>query len=240
MSPARFRGECRTVEISAGFEWLRHGWLMFAAHPAVWIGCSIVMLTVMLAVNIVPLLGQLAVNVLLPVLVAGLLQLCRDLGDDTPGNISALFAGFRHNASALITVGAIYTAGIFGIAFLAFLLVSGGVIGGVITGRVGGFGIALGSMMLAALLVFALSVPVILAAWFAPALVYFHDMAPFDAMKASFAAGVKNWAAMVVFALLLSIGAFFALLPLGLGMLVFLPIVAGAVYASYRDLFIES
>jgi uncharacterized membrane protein len=134
-------------------------------------------------------------------------------------------------------VGVIYVAGVFGIAFIAFLLISGGVLGGVITGKVAGVGIALGGVMLAGLLVMVLSVPVIMATWFAPALVFFHDMKPVDAMKASFAAGVKNWLAMSIFGIILMVMAFFAMLPIGLGLLLLLPVFSGAVYASYRDIF---
>jgi uncharacterized membrane protein len=83
-----------------------------------------------------------------------------------------------------------------------------------------------------------LSIPVIMATWFAPALVYFHDMKPVDAMKASFAAGVRNWLPMSVFGVILVVAAFFAMLPIGMGMMLLLPIFCGAVYASYRDIFV--
>ena len=237
--PAPFTGASREVDLGASFEWLHHGWAMFIAHPGIWIGSAVLFLVLLLAISIVPLFGQIAVNLLLPVFAAGLLQLCRRQSEEQMPEIADLFAGVRHNAGPLVMVGVIYTAGIFGIAFLAFLLVSGGIIGGAVTGRVAGFGITLGSVMIAALLVFVLSIPVIMATWFAPALVFFHDMKAGEAMKASFAAGARNWLAMSIFGLFLSVGGFFAMLPLGLGMLVFMPIMSGAVYASYRDMFIE-
>jgi uncharacterized membrane protein len=137
-------------------------------------------------------------------------------------------------------VGVFFAAGIFGIAFIAFLLVSGGVLGGVVTGKVAGVGIALGGVMLAGLLVMVLSVPVIMATWFAPALVFFHDMQPLDAMKASFAAGAKNLLPMLIFGVFLVVALFFAMLPVGMGLLLLLPVVSGAVYASYRDIFMGS
>jgi hypothetical protein len=45
--------------------------------------------------------------------------------------------------------------------------------------------------MLAGLLVMVLSVPVIMATWFAPALVFFHDMKPADAMRPALMPGLK-------------------------------------------------
>ena len=135
-------------------------------------------------------------------------------------------------------VGLFFALAVFSIAFLAFLLVSGGILGGTVTGRVAGFGIAFGGVMLAGLLVLMLSIPVIMATWYAPFLVFLHDMAPLDAMKASFVAGYKNWLAMVIFGIFLVVALFFAMLPLGLGMVLLLPVFSGAVYASYRDIFV--
>lgn len=238
LAPAPFTGECREVDPGACFDWLRQGWNMFMAHPAIWLGCAVLMLVSLLAVSIVPLFGQLAVNMLLPMYAAGLLQICRHQSEEDEPQIADLFAGFRHNAGQLVTVGLVYTAGVFGLAFFAFLLVSGGVLGGVITGRVGGLGIAFGSVVLAGGLVFLLSVPIIMATWFAPALVYFHDMKAIPAMKASFAAGLKNWMATLVFGILLMVAMFFAMLPLAIGMLLVLPVFSGAAYASYKDIFV--
>ncbi len=238
VAPAPFTGECREVDPGAVFDWLRHGWASFMDHPAIWLGSAVLMVVMLLSISIVPLFGQLAVNMLLPMFAAGLLQICRHQAEENEPQIGDLFAGFRHNAGSLVTVGLIYTAGVFGVAALGVLLVSGGVLGGVVTGRVGGVGIALGGVMLAGLLVLILSLPVIMATWFAPALVYFHDMKPVPAMKASFAAGMKNWLAMSVFGVLLMVAMFFALLPLAIGMLLLLPVFSGAAYASYKDIFV--
>ena len=227
LAPAPFTGECREVDIGACFDWLRQGWAIFAGNPGAWIGSTVLLLVILLAISIVPVFGQ----------IAGLLQLCRVQSDGGQAEIVDIFIGFRKNAGPLVMVGVIYVAGVFGIAFIAFLLVSGGILGGVVTGKVAGVGIAFGGVMLAALLVLILSIPVIMATWFAPALVFFHHMKPVDAMKASFEAGVKNWMAMGFFGIILMIMAFFAMLPIGLGLLLLLPVFSGAVYASYRDIF---
>ncbi len=210
---------------------------MFAGNPGAWIGSTVLLLVILLAISIVPVFGQLGANLLLPLFGAGLLQLCRVQSEGGQAEIVDIFIGFRKNAGPLVMVGVIYVAGVFGIAFVAFLLVSGGILGGVITGKVAGVGIAFGGVMLAALLVMILSIPVIMATWFAPALVFFHHMKPLDAMKASFEAGIKNWLAMSFFGIMLMIMAFFAMLPIGLGLLLLVPVFSGAVYASYRDIF---
>jgi len=236
---ATFRGDSREVDPAACFQWFLTGWTMFIANPGVWIGSTVLLMVMVLAIAIVPVFGQIAVNLLLPVFAGGLVLMSRRQAVGEQAEIADLFAGFRHNAGGLVMVGVFYTAGIFGIAFITALLVGGGVLGGVVTGRVAGFGIALGGMMLAGLLVFLLSIPVIMATWFAPALVFFHGMEPVPAMKASFAAGVRNWLPMLIFGSILGVALFFATLPAGLGFLLLVPVFSGAVYASYRDIFVE-
>ncbi|MCG2575990.1 hypothetical protein LZ012_03150 [Dechloromonas sp. XY25] len=240
MAPARFTGESREVDPGACFDWLRQGWAMFLVNPGIWIGTTVLLLVILMAISIVPLFGQIAAHLLVPLFGAGMFRVCRHISDNEEPEIADLFAGFRHQAGQLVMVGVFFAAGVFGIAFMAFLLVSGGVLGGGITGKVAGFGIALGGVMLAGLLVLVLSIPVIMATWYAPALVFFHDMKPLDAMKASFAAGAKNWLPMCIFGVFLLVALFFAMLPVGMGLLLLLPVFSGAVYASYRDIFMGS
>ena len=237
LAPAPFDGNSRVVDPGACFDWLRHGWAIFLVNPGVWIGSTVLLLIILMAISIVPFFGQIAAHLLIPLFGAGMLQLCRHLSEGKRAEISDLFIGFRQNAGPLVMVGVFFVLGVFGIAFIGFLLVSGGVLNGEVTGRVASFGIAIGGIMLAGLLVMVLSVPVIMATWFAPALVFFHNMQPIPAMKASFEAGAKNWLAMAVFGVFLVVALFFAMLPLGLGLLLLLPVVSAAVYASYRDIF---
>jgi uncharacterized membrane protein len=237
MAPAPFDGDSREVDPGACFDWLAQGWATFMAHPGIWLGSSVLVLVMLMAISIVPLFGQVAAHLLLPLFGAGLLQICRTIADEREPQIPELFSGFRSRAGQLVMVGVYFAVGMFGIAFLAFLLISGGVLGGAVTGQVGGFGITFGGVMLAGLLVLVLSVPVVMSVWFAPALVYFHGMQPLAAMKASLAAGMKNWLAMMIFGIFLVVAGFFAMLPIGLGLLLLLPVFSAAVYASYRDIF---
>ena len=238
MAPAPFTGESREVDAGACFDWLRQGWAMFVINPGIWIGATVLLLVMLMAISIVPIFGQIAAHLLVPLFGAGMFRVCRRISDNEEPAIADLFAGFHHQAGQLVMVGVFFALGIFGIAFLAFLLVSGGVLGGIVTGKVAGFGIALGGVMLAGLLVMVLSIPVIMATWYAPALVFLHDMKPIPAMKASFNAGATNWLPMVIFAVFLVVSLFFAMLPLGLGLILLLPVFSGAVYASYRDIFV--
>ncbi|MCL2635389.1 MAG: DUF2189 domain-containing protein [Betaproteobacteria bacterium] len=237
LQPAPFTGDSREVDAGACFDWLQQGWLLFLANPGVWIGCTVLLLVILSAISVVPLFGWVAAHLLAPLFGAGMFQVSRQLARGDEAQIADLFIGFRHNAGPLVMVGVIFAASVFGIAIMAYLLVKVGIFGGAITGSVAGFGITFGGIMLAGLLVMVLSVPVIMATWYAPVLVLFHDMKPGAAMRASFAAGARNWVAMVIFGIFLIVALFFAMLPFGLGLLLLLPIFSGAVYASYRDIF---
>ena len=127
-------------------------------------------------------------------------------------------------------------------ALLVMVLIGGSVAGGIAFGAAGqpalGAGIGFGGMFLAGLLTLLLGVPLVMAMWFAPALVYFNDMPPVAALRASIAANLKNWLVMTIFSLFLLVLTFFAALPMGLGFLVLLPVMFGALYASYKDIFL--
>ena len=93
-------------------------------------------------------------------------------------------------------------------------------------------------MMLSVLLPAVLSVPLMMALWFAPALVLFNRMSPLGALRASFDACLKNTLPFLIYGLILMVLAFFATLPALLGYLLLIPVVSGSVYAAYRDIFL--
>ena len=90
------------------------------------------------------------------------------------------------------------------------------------------------------LFLLVLSVPLLMALWFAPALVVFNKMPALEALKASFEACLKNAFPLGAFGLMLMLLAVFAALPAGLGVLVLFPVLIGANYASYRDVFVAN
>lgn len=236
MVPSGFSGASREVDPGACFIWLRQGWAIFVGNLGVWIGSTAVLMVLVFAANLVPVFGQFAVNLLLPVFAGGIVCMCDHQQNGGQAEIADLFAGFQHNSGRLVIVGVIFAAGVFGLAAIAFKVISGGAIGSVITGRLAGFGIALSAVMLASIAVFILSIPVIMATWFAPLLIFLHDMEPLAAMRASFVAGARNWLTMAVFGVMLVVALFIAMAPLLLAMAMLITVLSGATYASYQDI----
>ena len=86
---------------------------------------------------------------------------------------------------------------------------------------------------------FALLLPLFMALWFAPALALFHQQGPAEAMKGSFVACLRNILPSLVYGAIGFMLAIVASIPFGLGWLVLGPVIAGSLYASYRDIFFE-
>jgi uncharacterized membrane protein len=235
-----FNGNSRVVPAGNAFDWLRQGWALFVVNPGVWIAMTIVLLVVVFALNIVPLVGTLAANLLTPLLGAGVLLACQKADSGQMPEITDLFAGFKRNTSGLLVLGVIYMAAMLLILVVVVLLGGGSLASGLMMGRAAGVGLALGGMLLAMLLTLALSVPLCMALWFAPALVFFNNMPPVEAAKASFNACLKNTLPFLVYGLIVMVLMFFAALPVLLGFLVLVPVLAGSIYASYRDIFVAN
>lgn len=240
ISAPAFDGESRTVPPGNAFEWLRQGWAMFIVNPGVWIAMMVILIVIFLGLSIVPLIGQFAANLLTPVLGAGMLVACQKLSNNEAIEIPDLFAGFKQNTGNLVMLGVLYMAGMLAIFAIVALLGGGSLAGGMMLGRGAGLGMAMGGMLLAMLLSLALSVPLFMAIWFAPSLVLFNNMLPVPALKASFNACLKNMVPFLVYGLITLVLCFFAALPIGLGFLVLGPVLAGSVYASYRDIFVAT
>ena len=120
--------------------------------------------------------------------------------------ISHLFAGFRSTTAPLITIGGIYLVGqvlILGV----FMLVGGDVLMGLLLEgkRVDENELksVSGDMLSASLVALMLSIPLMMAAWFAPLLVIFNDMPALDAMRLSFVACLKNIIAFQIYGITL-------------------------------------
>lgn len=232
-----FRLEGRAVDAGRSVEWLKRGWETFLKNPGMWIAVTVVAGVIMIVLAMVPLLGQLAANFVGLLFAAGLLLGCKSLAEGGDFRMDHLFAGFKQNTGNLVMVGIFYLVGLVVIAGVTFLIGGGAAFSGAMMGHVAGAGMAVGGFFLAMLVALALMVPLAMAVWFAPALVVFRDVAPLEAMKASFAVCLKNLVPFLVYGVILFVLFFVAAIPFGLGLLVLLPVVIGAQYASYVDLF---
>lgn len=230
-----FIADGRSVAAGNGVNWISGGWELFKKAPGVWIGLTIVYIVVMMVLGMIPLVN-LALSLLAPVFIGGIMLGCKALDDGEDLSVGHLFAGFSNNFGNLILVGVIYLVGFIAIGLIVGVIAAVGVG----AAAMGGGKVALIPMLLAALIALLLFVPLAMATWFAPALVLFHELAPFVAMKASFFACIKNFLPFLLYGLVVLVLAIVATIPLGLGWLVLIPVLMASMYTGYRDMFIGS
>jgi len=231
----------RGVPAGRGWNWIAEGWGLFKNAPGIWIAIIVVFFVIFVVLALIPFIGSLALSLLFPVFGAGFLIGCRALDEGGELELKHLFEGFSQRFGPLIAVGALYLAASIAIFFVAMLItgaslfalfMSGGSQNAVPAG-------ALAGLALAVLVMLALSIPVMMAVWFAPALVVFHDLGPVDAMKDSFLGCLRNVVPFLVYGIVLTLAAIIATIPLGLGWLVLGPVIAASVYTSYRDIYLS-
>ncbi len=234
---ANFDAAGRTVAAGRGWDWIAEGFALFRRQPGLWILTAVLLGAVFVAFSMIPLLGSLANALLFPIFGAGLILGCKALDQGGTLELTHLFAGFKHRTGDLVLVGVFNLVGWVVIALALIAVVGGGVFMALLRGGTSGASISILSMLIAMLLVAGLSVPLYMATWFAPALIVLHDLAPAAALKASFYACLKNWLPFLVYGVVLLVLGLAAAIPLGLGYLVLVPVLAASVYTSYRDIF---
>ena len=239
-----FDGRSRAVPAENAIEWFKQGWALFLVNPAMWVAITLLTLLVFIGVQIVPWIGNLAAYLMTPLLLAGLVQAAHKSAKGEKLEIGDMFVGFRVNSRHLVQIGVLYMVGMLVILMIGVMIGGGSMAGGLLVGQVAGVGtgtgVALGGMMLSLLVTLLLTVPLMMGMWFAPALVLFNGMEAVDALKASFSANLKNLVPMLVYSICVLVLAFFAALPAGLGFFVLVPVLAGSIYAQYRDIFVAN
>lgn len=235
--------EPRENPAGAGVDWIGEGWRLFAKAPLMWIVAILVIAVIGVVANIVPFVGHVAFHISQPVFVAGLMVACRSLETGGEFEIEHVFAGFKRNFGNLVVVGLISLAAAI-VLFLVFMVFAGfGMVMAFATGDVQDAWPAIMasgiSIVFGALVVLLLAIPLMMLYWFAPALVILHDMAPMAALKASFRGCMRNIVPFLVYGIVMTLLFFVAVIPLGLGLLVWFPVLAASTYAAYRTIYTE-
>jgi hypothetical protein len=236
-------GAPRNVEAGRGTAWWTEGWALFTKNAGLWIVLGLILLVVFIVLSFIPFIGWLATSLLVPVFIGSWMLAARKVETGGTLEVGDLFTAFKGpQMTPLLVLGALLLAGSIVIALVVGMLGFGAAAGMVASGSAGsagGIAAAAGAGMLAFLVMMALGVLVAMAIWFAPALVVFRNVAPVDAMQASFAACLKNIVPMLVYGVIYILAAIVASIPFGLGWIVLVPVVLLTVYVSYKDVFAD-
>lgn len=229
----------KSVAAGDGWVWIRGGYDIFRQNPVIWIALFLIYLLIGMALSLINGIGPIILNLLAPVFMAGFMLGCQALESGEELEINHLFAGFKHNTSQLITVGGIYLAGVIVIVGLVFVTTGGPMLAMTENASPAMSEAAGPGVLFAASAALLLLFPLIMAYWFAPILVVFHNIKPLDAMKLSFSACLKNLWPFTVYGVISMVLLVLAAIPLGLGLLVMIPTMTASLYVSYRDIFSE-
>jgi uncharacterized membrane protein len=236
--------EPRAVMAGRGASWLVEGFGFFKRDWLAWIGLTIVLIILGMVLSIIP-IANIMLMVISPVIVAGLMLGCRQQDRGGEISIGALFAGFSERPGQLMLIGVAYLVASIAITILMVILVI------IMVGSVEALAELGGdnpdlllehsiNLLLAALIGMSLYVPVVMAIWFASAIVVFHNVTAIDAMQLSFKACMQNVLPFLVYGVVALILCFIASIPLLLGWLVLIPVLTASVYLSYKDIFVNN
>ncbi len=242
---AGYTGEIARRPAADGVAWISDGWKMFKSQPGTWTLITLVFSLLLVAVNLIPLIGGLLWYVLFPILGGGLMVACDAVRRGEPPTVGQLFNGFNRQTGQLALIGVIY----LGVLIAVMLIFA--VIGVMLAPTLGldftaflGEGGDAGTITLAVTLillaVLAISIPLLMSVWFAPALVILLEMPAFEAMKRSFLGCLANIVPFLIYGVVSLFLSLLATLPLLLGWLVVGPIFIGSVYSGYRRIYFSS
>jgi uncharacterized membrane protein len=243
----------RTVEGGRGSEWWSEAWRLFTPAVGVWLLIFILLFILNLVLAFIPLIGHVAGQLLFPIFAGGLMLGCRAIDRGDPLTVGHLFAGFSTRTGPLFIVGLIYTAIAIAIAVVVFgllLVFFGAAIvsnlwhlqdlqdlqdpWALASSMFGSLGLAI---LVGALVFLLLYLPLVMAVWFAPALVVLRGVEPWAAMRLSFDGCLRNVVPFLIYGLIGVVLAIVATIPLALGWLVLAPVTIASVYTSYCDIY---
>jgi uncharacterized membrane protein len=246
---ATFNQRGRTCNFGQGMAWIGQGWSLFTRAPLIWIVNIVIVWAIFFGLSIIPLIGTYITYAIYGLLFAGLSLGAHAQHGGRPLQVEHAFAGFRApHLMPLFVLGLLYMiVGVFilvitGILFNVMLGASGAV-GALLSGNTSeltgvfaGMGLRL---LLVILIVMAISLPLIMAFWFAPALVALNGVSPINALGISFMACLKNFLPYLLFGLVFTVLFVIGIIPIGLGLFVVMPLLYTSSYASYRDIFLS-
>ena len=231
----------RAVDGGRGVAWWTDAWALFTRSAVIWVVLGLILFIILVVLAFIPIVGQLASALLLPVFAGSWMMAARKLEGGAALEVGDLFTAFKGDRlTPLVVVGALFTAMMVVVFGVMALLGFGGAMGMMAGGMMGsgkGMAAGLGVGLLGVLIGLALFTLVTMALWFAPPLVALRGMAPVDALRASFAACLKNIVPFLLWGLIYIVASIIASIPFGLGWLVLWPVLMLTMYVSYKDVF---
>lgn len=233
---------------SHGLLWIKHGYRLIMRSPLHALSLAMVFLMSLMLVMIIPVGGILFAMLLMPVMMAGYMRVCRALEYSEKVIPRYIFSGFESRTAQLVSIGGMLLVGMLVVSMVT-VMIGGDTLNTLITAyqKQPDSSVMLEAMlapdsglmpsMLAGLILLFL---LMLALQYAPMLVYFDQKTPIEALKLSMLGSLRNIVPLTVYSMLMQLFAFFvSVIPFNLGVFIFLPLALTSMYVSYRDIFAE-
>ncbi len=232
--------QARAVTVADAIGWISCGWRIFMRNPGLWIVLGLIFLAVVGVVSVIPFLGGLALALLAPVLMAGLLHAAREADAGRALDVMQVFQGVkdRERVTPLLSLGGVSVGAAVVSGIIAVALLGGSMMAVMHSDAWPAHAPAIGlGALFGALLILAIQLGVAMALLYAIPLLMFRTLAVGAALRSSFRACLSNWLPLTVFGVLYLVLAVLASVPFLLGWIILLPVSAGMLYCSYRDLY---
>jgi uncharacterized membrane protein len=232
--------EPQKIAISGGIEWIKEGFHFFKQAPLVWVLMVLVFMVISIVLSLIP-FASLALNIINPVFIGGFMIACYKLTQNEEITVSDLFAGFKNKFGRLAAVGGIYLLLfiVIGAVSVALMLSIMGQDKVVAVMKAQNPALFLANFSIFFLVFFGLMMLVLMAYYFAPALVVMHDVTAVEAMKLSFKGCLRNMLPFLLYSVVVLVLGIIAMIPLGLGYLVLMPVITASIFVAYRQIFTE-
>jgi len=198
----------QSVPILNGASWIVDGFRNFLSSPFKWLLVVFLYIAMLGTLSLLPFVSIIG-SIIAPIFVAGLMICAHENKYQDGFRINNLFEGFSLNGGKLAGLGALNLGMIIGL-FIVIAIIAVAIF----FGTIGSLeeietlfdpntfnAESLLLILLVVLIAVAFILPITMAFWFAPALVIFHDVDIFAALKLSFMGCIKNMLPYLIYSL---------------------------------------
>jgi len=238
--------EIKRMNAARGWIWVKQGYQLIMRNPLMSITFALIGALVMFAAFRTPVLGPLLAVLLMPIVMAGYMRVCRALEEEEEVELPHLFEGFKKHTARLVALGGFSMLGLLG-ASAAMVFIGGEALATLLESfktandpqlLVEAMWTAGSGVSFSLLVGFSLVCVLMLALQYAPMLVFFNDVAPLAALRASLAGSLTNIIPYTIYSIIMQVVALvLSMLPYNIGLIVLLPLGLTSLYVSYRNIF---
>jgi uncharacterized membrane protein len=238
--------QIQKLNAARGWTWVKQGYQLIMRNPLMSVTFALICALFMFTAIRMPVLGPLLAVLLIPIIMAGYMRVCRALEEEEAVELALLFEGFRKHTAQLAVLGGFLMLGML-LASMAMVMVGGDALRTLLENvnsandpqMLMDAMTSAGSDVAFSLMVgFFLVCVLMLAFQYAPMLVFFNDVKPVDAMRASLSGSLRNLIPYTVYNVILQVIAVaLSMLPYNIGLIVLLPLGLTSLYVSYRNIF---